>query len=186
MNQWLYSIDKGITDFIHYGLQNDFFDAIMPYITKLGDVGIVWIVISIILMCMKKYRRVGFACLLSLITCAILTEGIIKHIFERVRPIVAYPIDNPLIKLPTSSSFPSGHTGSSVAVTYVLCTYIKRYKPYFISLAVLIGFSRIYLYVHYFSDILGGVVVGIISGILAVYIIKKIYKGNNILIDLES
>ncbi|MEG1256159.1 phosphatase PAP2 family protein [Clostridium sp.] len=186
MSQWLYGIDKGITDFIHYGLQNDFFDAIMPFITRLGDIGFVWIAISVVLMCIKKYRRVGLACLLSLIICTVLTEGIIKHIFDRIRPIIAYPIDNPLINLPISSSFPSGHTGSSVAVTYVLCTYIKKSKPYFISLAALIGFSRIYLYVHYFSDVLGGVLVGIISGILVVYIMKKIYKNHSDIITIDA
>ena len=174
MNQWLYGIDKGITDAIHFGLQNKFFDAIMPFITRLGDAGFIWIAISIILICTKKYRKVGIASLLAISISTILTEGIIKHLVERVRPIIAYPIDNPLIKLPTSSSFPSGHTASSIAVTYVLSTYIKRYKFYFISLAVLIGFSRIYLYVHYFSDVLGGAVVGLISGILSVYIVRKI------------
>jgi undecaprenyl-diphosphatase len=174
MNQWLYGIDKGITDAIHFGLQNKFFDAIMPFITRLGDIGFIWIVISIILICTKKYRKVGMASLLAISISTILTEGIIKHLVERVRPIIAYPIDNPLIKLPTSSSFPSGHTASSIAVAYVLSTYIKRYKFYFISLAVLIGFSRIYLYVHYFSDVLGGAVVGLISGILSVYIVRKI------------
>jgi undecaprenyl-diphosphatase len=174
MNQWLYGIDKGITDAIHYGLQNDFLNVIMPLITRLGDAGFVWIIISIILMCTKRYRKVGIISLVAIFISTILTEGVIKHLVERVRPIIAYPIDNPLIKLPTSFSFPSGHTASSIAVAYVLSTYIKRYKFYFISLAVLIAFSRIYLYVHYFSDVLGGVVVGLISGIIAVYIVRKI------------
>ncbi len=176
MNQWLYGLDKGITDAIHFGLQNRVFDAIMPTITKLGDGGAIWIIFSIILMCTKKYRKVGITSLLAISIGAIFTEGVIKHLVERVRPIIAYPIDNPLIKLPTSSSFPSGHTASSVAVAYVLCTYIKRYRVYFISLAALIGFSRIYLYVHYFSDVMGGVVVGLMCGILAVFIVKKINK----------
>lgn len=174
MNQWLYGIDKGITDTVHFGLQNKIFDTIMPFITRLGDAGFIWITISIILICTKKYRKVGITSLLAISIGTILTEGVIKHLVERVRPIIAYPIDNPLIKLPISFSFPSGHTASSIAVAYVLSTYIKRYKFYFISLAVLIGFSRIYLYVHYFSDVLGGAVVGLVSGILAVYIMGKI------------
>lgn len=174
MNQWLYGIDKGITDAIHFGLQNKFFDIIMPFITKLGDVGFIWIAISIILICTKKYRKVGITSLLAISIGTILTEEIIKHLVERVRPIIAYTIVNPLVKPPNSFSFPSGHTASSIAVAYVLSTYLKRYKFYFISLAVLIGFSRIYLYVHYFSDVLGGAVVGLISGILAVYIVRKI------------
>lgn len=180
MNQWLYGLDKGITDAIHFGLQNGFFDAIMPIITRLGDGGLIWIIFSIILICTKKYRKVGITSLLAISLGAILTEGVIKHLVERVRPIIAYPIDNPLIKLPTSSSFPSGHTASSVAVAYVLCTYIKRYRVYFISLAAFIGFSRIYLYVHYFSDVMGGVVVGLICGILVVFIVRKINEKKEI------
>ncbi len=176
MNQWLYGIDKGITDAIHFGLQNKIFDTMMPFITRLGDAGFIWIAISIILICTKKYRKVGITSLLAISIGTILTEGVIKHLVERVRPIIAYPIDNPLIKLPISFSFPSGHTASSIAVAYVLSTYIKRYKFYFISLAILIGFSIIYLYVHYFSDVLGGAVVGLVSGILAVYIMGKINK----------
>ncbi|WP_346930672.1 phosphatase PAP2 family protein [Clostridium sp.] len=183
MNQWLYGIDKGITDAIHFGLQNKVFDAIMPFITRLGDAGFIWITVSIILICTKKYRKVGITSLLAISISTILTEGIIKHLVERIRPIIAYPIDNPLIKLPTSSSFPSGHTASSIAVAYVLSTYIKRYKFYFISLAVLIGFSRIYLYVHYFSDVLGGAVVGLISGILSVYIVRKISEKKEVTLD---
>lgn len=176
MNQWLYGIDKGITDAIHFGLQSKIFDTMMPFITRLGDAGFIWIAISITLICTKKYRKVGITSLLAISIGTILTEGVIKHLVERVRPIIAYPIDNPLIKLPISFSFPSGHTASSIAVAYVLSTYIKRYKFYFISLAILIGFSRIYLYVHYFSDVLGGAVVGLVSGILAVYIMGKINK----------
>jgi len=59
MNQWLYGIDKGITDAIHFGLQNKIFDTIMPFITRLGDAGFIWITISIILICTKKYRKVS-------------------------------------------------------------------------------------------------------------------------------
>lgn len=170
---FIYSIDKAITDFIHFGLQNEIFDFIMPFITKLGDIGFVWIIISVTLLITKKYRRIGFTCILALILSTILTEGILKHLVERVRPLVANPIEKPLISIPTTFSFPSGHTGASVAVAFVLCKYLYKYKLGFITLAFLIAFSRIYLYVHYFFDVMGGVIVGLISGILAIYIMKN-------------
>ncbi len=170
---FIYAIDKAITDFIHFGLQNEIFDFLMPLITRLGDIGFIWIIISVVLVLTKKYRRIGFTCILALILSTILTEGILKHLVERTRPLIVNPIETPLIPIPVTFSFPSGHTGASVAVAFVLCKYLPRYKLGFITLAFLIAFSRIYLYVHYFFDVIGGVIVGITSGVLAIYIIEK-------------
>lgn len=172
----LYNIDKAIVDFIHYGLQCKALDFIMPKITLLGDAGLVWIVISVILISNKKYRKIGFSCILALIISALFTDVTIKQFIQRARPITQYPITNPLIKIPSTFSFPSGHTSSSFAAAWVLYRRMDKYKVLYLILAVAIAFSRMYLYVHYPSDVIGGILVGIISATLAMVLVNKYVK----------
>lgn len=178
MVDFLHGIDKSIVDFIHYGLQNVIFDFLMPKITFLGDSGMIWIIISILLICTKKYRKIGYTCALALIFSLLFTDLSIKQWVQRPRPITMYPIANPLIKIPTSFSFPSGHTSSAFAAAWVLYRTMDKYKVGYLILAGLMAFSRMYLYVHYLSDIAGGVVVGIISATLAMIIVNKIANRN--------
>lgn len=178
MIDFLYGIDKAIVDFIHYGLKNSAFDFLMPKITFLGDSGLIWIIISLLLMFTKKYRKIGFTCALGLIFSLLFTDLSIKQWVQRPRPITMYPIENPLIKTPTSYSFPSGHTSSSFAAAWVLYRIMDKYKLWYLVLAALISFSRMYLYVHYLSDIVGGIVIGIISATLAMVIINKLTDKN--------
>ncbi|GAA0122719.1 MAG: phosphatase PAP2 family protein [Clostridium argentinense] len=176
MLKYIHTVDKTLIDFIHHNLRNPLFDKLMPLITHLGDGGAIWIIISIILLFNKDYSHIGFLCLISLLLSTVLTEGIIKNIVERVRPIIRYPISDPLINIPKSFSFPSGHTSSSFAVATILFILLPQYKIIPIVLALLIGFSRIYLYVHYPSDVFAGILVGILSAfivILGYNVIKK-------------
>jgi len=177
----LYNIDKAIVDFVHFGLKNDILDYLIPKITYLGELGIVWIVISIILIVNKKYRKIGITCILALLLSLLFTDLSIKQVIQRQRPIMRYPIENPLIAIPKSYSFPSGHTSSSFAAAWVLYRQIDKYKLTFLMLAALIAFSRMYLYVHYLSDVIGGILVGIISATLAIVIINKAYHNKETL-----
>lgn len=174
----IHAIDKILIDFIHHGLRNPLFDKLMPIITHLGDGGVIWIIISIICLFKKDYRHIGLLCLSSLLLSTILTEGIIKNVVERVRPIIRYPISDPLIHIPKSFSFPSGHTASSFAVATILFILLPQYKIIPIVLAVLIGFSRIYLYVHYPSDVFVGMLVGILSAFIILLGYNLIRKDN--------
>ncbi|WP_017414050.1 phosphatase PAP2 family protein [Clostridium tunisiense] len=177
--EFLHSIDKSIVDFVHYGLQNSLFDFLMPKITALGEAGIIWIVISLILIATKKHRKTGITCLVALFLSLLFTDLSIKQIVQRPRPITAYPIENSLIKIPTSYSFPSGHTSSSFAAAWVLYRIMDKYKLCYLALAGIMAFSRMYLYVHYLSDVVGGIVVGIISATLAMIIVNKYVKRRN-------
>ena len=169
----LFNIDKAIVDFIHFGLKNSIFDFLMPKITHLGDIGIIWIVISIALIITKKYRKIGITSILALLLSLLFTDATIKQFIQRQRPITRYPIENALIAIPTTFSFPSGHTSSSFAAAWVLYRQMDKYKLSFLILAALIAFSRMYLYVHYLSDVVAGVLVGIISATLAIIIVNK-------------
>ncbi len=163
------SIDRWILEFIQTYMHNPFLDKVMPFVTKLGNLGVIWIVISIILILSKKYRKAGILAIYSLVIAAILGEGLIKNIIARPRPFMEISDIDLLIPKPTSYSFPSGHTASSFAATtaYVKMIDNKKIVIPLVLLACMIAFSRLYLMVHYPTDILGGVVLGLLSAKLA-------------------
>ena len=160
-------------------LWNPVLDAIMIFITHLGDDGIFWIALGVILCIFKKTRKYGVLVLLGLGIASCINNLVLKQIFERPRPFNfdGWPSDfvfpNPLIEKPHSFSFPSGHTSSSLgAATPLLIKANKKLGiPMFI-LALLVGFSRVYIHVHYPTDVIVGTLVGIVGGILAVVAFK--------------
>lgn len=166
-------LDIEILKFI-YGTSNKVIDNIMPIITSLGNGGVVWIIIIALLIINKKYRKIGIlaACALALVT--VLGEGVIKHIIQRPRPFIEVSNIRLLIPKPSSSSFPSGHTASSFAVAFIVGKKIKKLKLPVYILAAAIAFSRLYLFVHYPTDIIGGIVIGVISGSFILYVDNKI------------
>ncbi|MGV8979660.1 phosphatase PAP2 family protein [Clostridium sp.] len=144
-------------------------DKVMVISSYLGNNGLIWIIISMILIIGKKYRKIGFMALGALILSSILGEEIFKHVFKRIRPEAV----NLLIARPLSYSFPSGHTTSSFAVAGVLAKYFKKYAFWFLGLAFLISFSRLYLYVHYPTDILAGIVLGLVCSKIVIHFFNK-------------
>lgn len=124
----------------------------------------------------KKYREAGFLIVLALLVQSILGEGILKNIFTRERPFVGFEEFKLLIEQPLSYSFPSGHTSSSFAVATIVYIYAKRFRTPIILLASLIAFSRLYLFVHYPSDILGGILLGIFSALAVSYCYEGYFK----------
>ncbi|WP_238885147.1 phosphatase PAP2 family protein [Clostridium sp. YIM B02551] len=169
-------IDLGTIDFIKNNLDNKFFDTIMPVFTNLGNGGLVWIIISIFLLTQKKYRKIGVVTLVALLVTYLVGEIGIKNLVRRERPFMSIHEIKLLIKAPSGFSFPSGHTASSFTASTILSSYFKKYRAIIFSLAIIIGFSRIYLMVHYLSDVLGGAVLGIGMAILIKYIFKKFEK----------
>lgn len=167
-------IDHAVIFFIQEYLRSDFMDPIMVFITSLGDRGIFWILVSLFLLINKKTRKAGILTLAALLLNQILGEGILKNIIRRERPYTTFSDITLLIKALSSYSFPSGHTSSSFAAAYVLSRYLGRYGFLFWGIAVLMGFSRIYLFVHYPSDVLGGVLLGLLSGSIIVFVYQYI------------
>lgn len=151
----------------------------------LGDNGLIWIVLTLVLLLFKRTRKVGVILGAALCFDIVIVNGLLKHIIDRVRPYNSgefewltqqFVLDRGLINIPGDSSFPSGHTASSFAVATALFACSKKWGiPAFIASAI-IGFSRMYLYVHYPSDVFAGVIVGIICGILAYFCVKLILK----------
>lgn len=152
-------------------------DKILAFITSLGNAGIIWIVLAVVLLILPKTRKTGIIVVAALLMDLILCNLILKNLVARVRPYDVNTAIAILIKKPLDFSFPSGHTAASFAAMTAL--FLAKMKKAWIAalvLAVLIAFSRLYFYVHYPTDVLGGAVVGILSGIIGYAIVEKIDK----------
>lgn len=176
--QTIINIDLNIMNFIKVYLKCSFLDFLMPIVSELGNNGFIWITMSVFLIFNKKYRHIGIIMLTTIFMAVILGEGIIKHLVQRPRPSNFIDASNLLIKVPDSYSFPSGHTTMAFGSVFVFSKYFKKYKLYFFAFASIIGFSRIYLSVHYPSDVIGGVILGFISYELVIYLYHRYYKIN--------
>ena len=157
-------------------IQNPITNIPMIIITTLGDEGIFWIVLAVILFFFKKTRKVILILVAAVGLCLVCNNMILKNIFSRERPFVVLESIELLIEAPSSYSFPSGHSVSSLAcATTLFITYKNSHKWVAIGamvLAVLIAFSRLYLCVHFFTDVLVGSLLGVVLGIVAVYAIN--------------
>lgn len=147
-------------------------DTVMCLITKLGDAGIFWILLTLVLLILPKTRRWGVILAAGLVVDLVLCNVILKPLVERIRPFDVNTAVQVLISKPKDYSFPSGHTAASFTVVagLYLAGAGKLWKPALV-LAVLIAFSRLYLYVHYPTDVLGGIIVGLVSGYMGYRII---------------
>lgn len=160
------NFDLPVLDWIAGNLWNPVLDFLMPLITLLGDAGIFWIAIAVVLLCTKKYRKVGLgmgiALLMGLLVCNVTMKPLIarprpydyqEDVFKKIIPL--------LIEKQHDFSFPSGHTLASFEAATVIALNNKKWGIAALVLAALIAFSRLYLYVHYPTDVLFSVAMGI-------------------------
>ena len=157
------SLDWTILHGIHDALTCPFLDFLMPKITALGNGGAIWLAAAGGLLCTKKYRKQGVLLLGGLAVGVLVGNVFLKNVIARPRPcwLESVPL---LIANPADYSFPSGHTLSSVIGATILTRTDRRFGWAAIPLAALIAFSRLYLYVHFPSDILGAAVLGVAIG----------------------
>ena len=155
-------------------VHNPILDKIMIALTNLGDAGILWIVIAIILLFMKKTRKCGILMLISMAIGLIIGNGILKNLIQRSRPCWIDTNIPLLIPNPTDYSFPSGHTLASFEAAIMILLHNKKWGIPAIIIATLIAFSRMYLFVHFPTDILAGAILGTINSLIVYYTYKKI------------
>ena len=156
-------------------IHNPVLDTLMCAITRLGDAGIFWILLCMVLLILPKTRKSGVILMAALLVDLVICNGILKPLVHRIRPFDVKTGIELLVKRPMDYSFPSGHTAASFASVTAL--YLAGEKKLWIPalvLAVLIAFSRLYLYVHYPTDVLGGIVVGLAVGVLGYWLVKKV------------
>lgn len=161
---------------ILYALQeihNPIFDKIMLFITSLGDDGILWLGIGVICLCFKKHRKMGMQLLLSMLCTFILGNLILKNVFARPRPCDIDTAVTLLLSRPHGHSFPSGHSINSMVAAVALFLNNKKIGIPAVIIASLIGFSRLYLFVHFPTDVLGGFAIAILVAIAVDYGFRK-------------
>jgi undecaprenyl-diphosphatase len=173
------NFDLPILDWIQANMTNPVLDFLMPIITLLGDAGIFWIVCASILALTKKYRRIGFGMAFALMMGLVVCNMILKPGVGRIRPydFQMQEFGKEIILLIDKQhdfSFPSGHTIASFEACTVLLLGNKKMGIPATILAILIAFSRMYLYVHYPTDVLVSVVLGSLFAVIGHILAQKI------------
>ena len=161
-------------NWIQENWHNDVLTTVLRWITTLGNGGILWILLSLLLWIPRKTRKCGISMSLSLLLCGILGNIILKPWIGRIRPYDMNTSIELLLPALSDFSFPSGHTGSAFAVASVLflCMSPKAGIPAMI-LAALIAFSRLYLGAHFPTDVMGGAIIGCLTGVIAWKLVWK-------------
>ena len=186
LNSLAVSFDLPILDWIQANLQSGFMDTIMPIITVFGDAGIFWMAWATLLLIFKKHRRTGLGVWFALAMGLVVCNMIMKPMVGRIRPydfqinelgktwndiLLAGKL---LVETPHDFSFPSGHTIASFEACTVLMLSNKKLGIPATLLAILIAFSRLYLYVHYPTDVVTSIILGTAFGFIGWALAKKL------------
>lgn len=167
-------------------IHSEVLDKIMVAITYLGEKGIFWIGLSIILMFFKKTRKCGLFMLIAMAIGVILGNGILKNVVARQRPCWIDESIRLLVANPKDFSFPSGHTLASFEAAITILCFNKKWGIVAIITAIMVGISRLYLFVHFPTDVLAGAILGTIIALLVYFFGNKIEdkikakKGNDV------
>ena len=173
--------DLPILDWIRSTVACPALDLLMPKLTLLGDAGMVWIMLAALLLLRPKHRRAGITVAAALILGLVVCNLCMKPLFARIRPydyqLLRFGKEIPLlIQAERDFSFPSGHTIASFEAATALWLYNKKWGTWAMVLAVLIAFSRLYLYVHYPTDVICSVILGMGIGLLSFQLVNRLPK----------
>lgn len=174
------SFDLPVLDWIAENLRCPVLDTLMPLITVLGNAGIFWILLSVALLIPSKTRKIGLSMGAALLIGLVVCNLTLKPLLARIRPY-DYQLEHfgkqivLLVATPDDFSFPSGHTLASFEAAIALTVYNRKWGIPALVLASVIAFSRLYLYVHYPTDVLFSLVLSVGIAFLACWLVKKGY-----------
>lgn len=179
--EMLHQIESAILLGIQNNIRTPFLTSFFSFITHLGDAGIIWIVLCLILLIFRSTRDMGMRASLSLLAAFLINNLLLKNIFDRTRPFYVIESLSALIKYPSDASFPSGHSAAAFAVASALifAGAPKRISIPAAVLAVLVAFSRLYFGVHYPSDVICGAATGTLCAAATVFALKRIKAGKD-------
>lgn len=167
MENWN-QIEASVLLWIQNNIRTELLDQLMIFLSAINNSGMIAIATVVVLLLWRRYRHVGVAAFASLFVEFLLVNIFLKNMVQRIRP---YVVNEGLILLgdmPGDFSFPSGHTGSAFAVAVVMYLCMsKRYGIPALVTASFIALSRIYNGAHYPTDVLGAIVIAVVTGILA-------------------
>lgn len=182
MLDWLWTLDGGVLLWIQAHLRGPVLDHAVSFYTALGDAGLLFLAAAAVLLCFKKTRKAGFTALLAIAIGFICTNLILKNLVSRPRPWLMVEGLTAIVTEKDLNSFPSGHTTAAFAFASALWRTApdKWMRWTALICAVLMGLSRLYVGVHYPSDVLVGVAVGLLAGWLAGKLTRRSYRGKQI------
>ena len=172
----LQKLDFSILYWIQDHLRCGLLDFLMPKLTLLGEAGAIWIALALVLLAIKRHRRTGLILAAGLICSLLLGNLLLKPLVARPRPCWLDTTVPLLISLPRDSSFPSGHSLSGFIAATVLLRQDRRLGVPSLILAVLLAFSRLYLFVHFPSDVLAGILLGVAVGLGLCYLADRLLR----------
>ena len=156
------------------GIHQEWLTEILRFFTTIGESGLVWIVIAIVLTCIPKTRKCGLTMIIAMAITYLVGNLFLKNVIARPRPCAVDPGVTLKIPFPSEYSFPSGHTSNGFAGAVTIFSYYRKAGILSLLVAAIIAFSRLYFFVHYPTDILGGMVLGTLDALLAVYLVKRL------------
>ena len=172
------SFDLPVLDWIQANMQSGFMDKFMPFITVFGDAGIFWMICAALMLIFPKTRRIGLGMALAMVMGLVVCNMTLKPLVARIRPYDLQAELGVTIKLLCEAqhdfAFPSGHTIASFEAAVVILKNSKKMGIPAMILAVLISFSRLYLYVHYPTDVLASIILGTIFALIGDAIAAKL------------
>lgn len=168
-------VDFKILDFIQEYFSCRFLDFLMPKLTFLGNGGLIWIISAVIMLFFAKYRKMGISIGVGLLEGVIIGNVLIKNLVARERPCWINENVQMLISIPQDYSFPSGHTLSSFIAATIIIHFNRWMGIAAYVLASIIAFSRLYLYVHFPTDVLTGILIGITIGMASNLVLDKLF-----------
>ena len=175
-NDFLNAVELPILRNMHDAIQCGFLDAVMPVISTFSKWGLGWIILALVLLIPRKTRRVGITMLISLLLSVLVCNVTLKPVVARLRPYVVDPSIKLLLSPEKEFSFPSGHTSASFSAAFAIFFLNKKWGIPAVILAVLIGFSRLYLMMHYPTDVIVSAVLGTLCALAAFYICRLVLK----------
>ena len=172
MNLW----ELPVLYWIREHLTCPFLDWLMPLVSALSAHGELWILLAVVLLCIPKTRRVGVTMGLTLLLGFLIGNVGLKNLIGRVRPYDVATDVSLLVERLHDFAFPSGHTLASFGAATALTLYHRRWGAAALLLAAAIGFSRLYLFVHYPTDVLAGALLGIVLAVAAYFLVNRVWR----------
>ena len=170
------TVELAILDWIQAHLRCGFLDIVLPAISRTADHGELWIILAAVLLLLRTQRKYGAAMACGLVLDLVSCNMLLKPLVGRVRPFAVHTAVQLLPKAPLDASFPSGHTAASFAAVFALKTAgSPLWKPA-LAVAVVMAFSRLYLYVHWPSDVLAGALLGAAVGWAGAKIVENVLE----------
>ena len=169
-------LELAVLDWIQLHLRCELLDWLMPFVSGLSNHGEVWILFAALLLLIRRQRVYGLSAACALTLDLIACNIILKPLIDRLRPFVFRPDISLLVSPPGDASFPSGHTAAAFAMVFALKTAGSPLWWPALALATVTAFSRLYLYVHWPTDVLGGVLLGSAVGWAGAKLAKALLK----------